>query len=88
MAKLTIAQKVEHGLESGHRVVDIMRVHKVSYAFVHGIHNDMRGIRTPDRPTVNGIAIRCGCGSSDFSRLPRTTEYECMDCGGQYTGDQ
>lgn len=85
--RLTMPQKIAHRLTTGHRVSDIMREHKVSYAFVKGIKDELSGTQTGQKITIHGNLFRCSCGSDTFTKIFRTNEYKCTGCNGEYEAD-
>lgn len=85
--RLTMPQKVAHRLNTGHRVSDIMREHKVSYAFVKGIKDELSGTQVGSKITIHGNPFRCSCGSDTFINIFRTNEYKCTSCNAEYEAD-
>lgn len=85
--RMSKAQKIAQRLRDGHRVFDIMREDKVSYAYVKGVKDELEGTLSGTRITLHGFPFRCSCGGDVFTNVYRTDEYTCNSCGGRYEAD-
>lgn len=85
--KMTRDQKILKALDNGHRIYDIMAEYKVSYENVKRLQanaSQLSGIMI----RVNEVSpFRCSCGCFTFNQVFRTSDFACITCGCEYSGD-